>query len=58
MKMSNGDTVRAWYFAKYNLQGNGNSGDTVTTMDASVLPTKQTTVAGAKISPGWPISPR
>jgi hypothetical protein len=49
MKMSNGDTVRAWYFAKYDLDGGGSSGDTVTTMDASVLPTDQTTVAGAKV---------
>jgi hypothetical protein len=48
MKMSNGDTVRAWYFAKYNL-GGGGTGDTVTTLDASVLPTEQTTVAGAKV---------
>ena len=40
--------MRAWYFAKYNLDGGGDSGDTVTTMDASVLPTRQTTVAGAK----------
>jgi hypothetical protein len=49
MKMSNGDTVRAWYFAKYNLGGGGGSGDTVTTMDALVLTTRQTTVAGAKV---------
>jgi hypothetical protein len=49
MKMSNGDTVRAWYFAKYSLAGGGGSGDTVTTTNASVLPTKQTTVAGAGI---------
>jgi hypothetical protein len=48
MRMSTGNTVRAWYFAKYNLDGDG-GGDTVTTMDASVLPTKQTTVAGARI---------
>jgi hypothetical protein len=49
MKMSTGNAVRAWYFAKYNLDGDGGSGDTVTTMDASVLPTKQTTVAGERI---------
>jgi hypothetical protein len=49
MKMSTGNTVRAWYFAKYNLDGGGGNSDTVTTMDASVLPTKQTTVAGARI---------
>jgi hypothetical protein len=49
MKMSTGSTVRAWYFARYNLDGGGGSGDTVTTMDAAVLPTKQTTVAGAKV---------
>ncbi len=49
MKMSTGNTVRAWYFARYNLDGGGGSGDTVTTMDAAVLPTKQTTVAGARI---------
>ena len=48
MKMGAGNTVRAWYFAKYSLQGNGVSGDTVTTMNATVLPTKQTSVAGAK----------
>jgi hypothetical protein len=48
MKMSTGNTVRAWYFARYNLDGDG-GGDTVTTMDAAVLPTKQTTVAGAKV---------
>jgi hypothetical protein len=40
--------VRAWYFAKYNLDGDG-GGDTVTTLDAAVLPTKRTTVAGARI---------
>ena len=34
------------------------SGDTVTTMDASVLPTQQTSVAAPRSSPGWPISPR
>jgi hypothetical protein len=49
MKMNTGNTVRAWHFAKYNLDGGGGSGDTVTTMDASVLPTKRTTVAGAKV---------
>jgi hypothetical protein len=49
MKLGNGNTVRAWYFAKYNLQGNGNSGDTLTTLNASVLPTEQTTVAGANV---------
>jgi hypothetical protein len=49
MRMSTGNTVRAWYFAKYNLQGNAGSGDTVTTLDASVLPAKQTNVAGAKV---------
>jgi hypothetical protein len=49
MKMSTGNTVRAWYFASYNLDGGGGRGDTVTTMDASVLPTRQTAVAGAKV---------
>jgi hypothetical protein len=49
MKMSNGNTVRAWYFAKYNLAGGGSSGDTVTTLDALVLPTEQTTVSGATV---------
>jgi hypothetical protein len=49
MKLSTGNAVRAWYFARYNLDGGGGSGDTVTTMDAAVLPTKQTTVAGARI---------
>ena len=48
LKMSTGNTVRAWYFANYNLDGGGGS-DTVTTMDASLLWTKQTAVTGAKI---------
>ncbi len=49
MKMGTGNTVRAWYFARYNLDGRGGSGDTAPTMDAPVLPTKQTDVAGARI---------
>jgi hypothetical protein len=47
VKMSTGNTVRAWYFANYNLNGGGN--DTVTTMDATVLWSKQTAVNGAKV---------
>ena len=49
LKTSAGNTVRAWCFADYNLDGGGGSGDTATTLDASVLPVKQTTVAGAKV---------
>jgi hypothetical protein len=47
-KMATGSTVRAWYFADYNLDGGGGS-DTATTLDASVLPVKQTTVSGATV---------
>jgi hypothetical protein len=49
MKMSTGSTVRAWYYAKYNLQGNGGNGGTVTTLDATVLPTKKSSVNGATV---------
>ena len=48
MRMSTGNTVRAWYFANYNLNGGGGN-DTVTTMDATVLWSKQTAVSGAKV---------
>jgi hypothetical protein len=48
LKLSNGNSIHAWYFANYNVNGGGTN-DTVTTINATDEPGKQTSVAGARI---------
>jgi hypothetical protein len=48
LKLSNGNSIHAWFFANYNLNGGGGN-NTATTVDGADVLGKQTSVAGARI---------